>query len=345
LRVKLQKSTAQPALIDKSDKLLFSFLQNTTSLFSTSQFFLLVSFFSLIGFFIWLTSNSSSTNTSSESSESKEEQTESDEKEAKKRTNQSVAVHPSQNEKEEEEEEARLKGGKQQQQQGAALSPSRKSLDGRLNTIYEDLVNEKSIEPPNTSPAQTKPFEINRQPKPVSTSTPVSSPSAARSPQQADLTEKRESHTSRAGPQADPNFSIEQDRFSAALEENPLDGIDEILDGLVSDQNEQFVLSKYKNFDSKNETESELSTDGAPVDEEQAAAAAAASHNKLRKDSGSRNSLLELYQAKHVHAIEDHFENLNEISAAIKSAGLENSQLIFGNYTKSTKSYSFRTLF
>jgi hypothetical protein len=37
-----------------------------------------------------------------------------------------------------------------------------------------------------------------------------------------------------------------------------------------------------------------------------------------------------LYDAKHVHAIEDHFQNLDEISKAIQTAGLENSQLIFG---------------
>lgn len=42
------------------------------------------------------------------------------------------------------------------------------------------------------------------------------------------------------------------------------------------------------------------------------------------------NHFLELFKAKHVHAIEDHFNNLNEISAAIQTAGLEKSQLIFG---------------
>jgi len=242
-----------------------------------------------------------------------------------------VTIPTSQN----EEEEVRRRA---KQQQAVSVSPSRNSLDGRLNTIYEDLINEKSLErtTPSPSPTVTKPVEISRDSrhKPVSTSTPVSSPNVARSPQQIDVIDKRDSQKSRAGPQADPNFSIEQDRFVATTkgsEESPLDGIDEILDGLVSDQNEQFVLSKYKNFDSKNETESELSTDGAAVEEEQSSAAASG-NSKLRKDSGSRNSLLELYHAKHVHAIEDHFENLNEISAAIKSAGLENSQLIFGNF-------------
>lgn len=43
-----------------------------------------------------------------------------------------------------------------------------------------------------------------------------------------------------------------------------------------------------------------------------------------------QNSLLELFNAKHIHAIEDHFNNLNEISEAIKRAGLEKSQLVFG---------------
>ena len=32
----------------------------------------------------------------------------------------------------------------------------------------------------------------------------------------------------------------------------------------------------------------------------------------------------------HVHAIKDHFSNLEEIALAIKNAGLEKSQLIFG---------------
>ena len=39
-----------------------------------------------------------------------------------------------------------------------------------------------------------------------------------------------------------------------------------------------------------------------------------------------------MYNVKHVHAIQDHFQSLSEISSAIKNAGLENSQLIFGKF-------------
>ena len=51
-----------------------------------------------------------------------------------------------------------------------------------------------------------------------------------------------------------------------------------------------------------------------------------------------------------MHAIEDHFQNLNEISRAIQTAGLENSQLIFGidftisNLENGTKTFNGRSL-
>ena len=48
------------------------------------------------------------------------------------------------------------------------------------------------------------------------------------------------------------------------------------------------------------------------------------------RTASSLNSLLELYNAKHVNAIEDRFKTLDEVSNAIKAAGLEHSQLIFG---------------
>jgi len=62
------------------------------------------------------------------------------------------------------------------------------------------------------------------------------------------------------------------------------------------------------------------------------------------------NSILELFKAKHVHAIEDHFNDLNEISVAIKQAGLEKSQLIFGidftisNLENGTNTFNGRSL-
>lgn len=49
-----------------------------------------------------------------------------------------------------------------------------------------------------------------------------------------------------------------------------------------------------------------------------------------KTDSGSQNSLLELFNAKHLQAIGDHFKDLEEVAGAIKTAGLEKSQLIFG---------------
>ena len=49
-----------------------------------------------------------------------------------------------------------------------------------------------------------------------------------------------------------------------------------------------------------------------------------------KSESGSQNSLLELFNAKHLQAIGDNFRDLDEVANAIKSAGLEKSQLIFG---------------
>ncbi len=84
--------------------------------------------------------------------------------------------------------------------------------------------------------------------------------------------------------------------------------------------------------------------------------------NSEKKESGSesppenkplekrQNSLLELYDVKHVHAIEDHFKSLEEISVAIHRAGLEKSQLIFGidftisNLENGAKTFNGRSL-
>ena len=40
--------------------------------------------------------------------------------------------------------------------------------------------------------------------------------------------------------------------------------------------------------------------------------------------------MLGLYNVRHVNAIEDRFRSLDEVSSAIKDAGLEKGQLIFG---------------
>lgn len=49
--------------------------------------------------------------------------------------------------------------------------------------------------------------------------------------------------------------------------------------------------------------------------------------------SGSKyedNSLLNAYNAKHVNAIIDQFTSLQEVTEAVRKAGLESSNLIFG---------------
>ncbi len=42
------------------------------------------------------------------------------------------------------------------------------------------------------------------------------------------------------------------------------------------------------------------------------------------------NSLLQMYNARHVNAIIDQFRSAEEVSRAIRKAGLESSNLIFG---------------
>ncbi len=62
------------------------------------------------------------------------------------------------------------------------------------------------------------------------------------------------------------------------------------------------------------------------------------------------NSILEMFKAKHVNAIEDHFASLSEITDAIKQCGLRNSQLIFGidftisNLENGTNTFNGRSL-
>lgn len=51
-----------------------------------------------------------------------------------------------------------------------------------------------------------------------------------------------------------------------------------------------------------------------------------------------------LYNVKHVNAIEDRFHSLQEVSSAIKEAGLEKGQLIFGiDFTISNLENGLRT--
>ena len=42
------------------------------------------------------------------------------------------------------------------------------------------------------------------------------------------------------------------------------------------------------------------------------------------------NSLLKEFNVRHVNAIVDQFKSLEEVSAAVRKAGLESSNLIFG---------------
>ena len=48
--------------------------------------------------------------------------------------------------------------------------------------------------------------------------------------------------------------------------------------------------------------------------------------------SGRKNSLLQMYDVKHVNAIVDKFTCLEDVSKAVRKAGLESSNLIFGEY-------------
>jgi len=99
---------------------------------------------------------------------------------------------------------------------------------------------------------------------------------------------------------------------------------------LVADPLEEFAYSKLTR------TDSNLSS------------VSAKSNDTLKNKTA--NSLLELFNAKHVDAIEDHFNSLEEISNAIKQAGLETSQLIFGidftisNLENGTKTFNGRSL-
>ena len=52
--------------------------------------------------------------------------------------------------------------------------------------------------------------------------------------------------------------------------------------------------------------------------------------SKYMKDENTSNALLEMYGVKHVNAIVDQFHSLDQVSNAIRKAGLENSNLIFG---------------
>ena len=47
-------------------------------------------------------------------------------------------------------------------------------------------------------------------------------------------------------------------------------------------------------------------------------------------DMKKNNSLLKMFNANHINAIVDHFTSLEAVSKAIRQAGLESSNLIFG---------------
>jgi hypothetical protein len=58
--------------------------------------------------------------------------------------------------------------------------------------------------------------------------------------------------------------------------------------------------------------------------------------NKLYPDL-SENSLLKNYSARHLNAIVDKFTNFDEVGQAIRNAGLESSNLIFGKLISDMK--------
>ena len=57
------------------------------------------------------------------------------------------------------------------------------------------------------------------------------------------------------------------------------------------------------------------------------------------KSSNQSNSLLRIYNAKHPGAILDKFQSLDEVTKALRSAGLESSNLIFGEQILSVAVY------
>ncbi len=138
--------------------------------------------------------------------------------------------------------------------------------------------------------------------------------------------------------------------------------INKIVDDLVCDENEEFAYARNKQKLTMDEVEEQirkLEQDAEMLDKHfeqikdlkvtdfdtvSTKTVVTSSTKEKDEDASSQNSLLGLYNVKHVKAIEDHFKSLKEVSAAIKSAGLENSQLIFGiDFTISNLENGLRT--
>jgi len=52
--------------------------------------------------------------------------------------------------------------------------------------------------------------------------------------------------------------------------------------------------------------------------------------NRVGERYRTPNSILAMYKVRHVNAIVDQFKSLQEVSQAVRKAGLESSNLIFG---------------
>lgn len=355
LKCKLQKSAVPPSIVEKSDKVLVGFFQGF-SIFNTSQILFLASFLSLIGFLIWFSQplNSESESDCSEKSDEEKKTTSSSSSTKPK----STKTHRDDN----EEADNRI-------EQSVHKAPRGGSNRYPIDTIYES-VNENIYE------IQEKTLTSASPPTPPSPSPPLFSSNVTKIIESAVVHDHRHERPK----------SLDKNKNESYLNQYFISNQTSLLLNEYSNQNTTVTNSSSSSLaSSRQRLENQESDDDTNnlinnlindliIDEESATISKSLKgddlveekriSSKLVKTSSAtsentastleneilRNSLLELYDAKHVHAIEDHFQNLDEISKAIQTAGLENSQLIFGidftisNLENGTKTFNGRSL-